>query len=131
MRKKWTYEEEMMIEMAYHQDSYWGCCKWEYLAAQFGVTTAQLKNHVDYMVKKGVLKKERKVSEKRVNPNRWTDKEKSDLFDIMQKYRKGIWVKKAMLYFGKSKRSIYYMSRKLKFGKYLTPSTQLNCFSPL
>lgn len=117
MRKKWTYEEETMIEMAYHQDSYWRCCKWEYLAEQFGVTTAQMKNHVDYMVKKGVLKKERKVMEKRVNPNLWTEEEKSDLFDIMQKYRKGIWVKKAMINLGKSKRSIYYMSRKLKFGK--------------
>ena len=115
-----------MIDMAYHQDSYWGCCKWEYLAEQFGVTTAQLKNHVDYMVKKGVLKKERKVREKRVNPNWWTNKEKSDLFDIMQKYRKGIWVKKAMLHLGKSKRSIYYMSRKLKFGQCFSPSTQLN-----
>lgn len=92
------------------------------MAAQFGVTKAQLKNHVDYMVQKGVLKKERKVSEKRVNPNRWTDKEKSDLFNIMQKYRKGTWVKKAMLHLGKSQRSIYYMSRKLKFG---------NCFTPL
>ena len=69
MRKKWTYEEETLIERAYHQDSYWWCSKWEYLAEQFGVTTAQLKNHVDYMVKKGVLKKERKVREKRVNPN--------------------------------------------------------------
>lgn len=126
MRKKWIYEEETLIERAYHQDSYWWCSKWEYLAEQFGVTTAQLKNHVDYMVKKGVLKKERKVMEKRVNTNRWTDKEKSDLFDIMQKYRKGIWVKKAMLHLGKSQRSIYYMSRKLKFGQCFSPSTQLN-----
>lgn len=117
MRKRWTYEEESLIERTYMQDSYWGCGKWEYLAEQFGVTTAQLKNHVDYMVKKGVLKKERKVREKRVNPNWWTDKEKSDLFDIMQKYQKGIWIKKAMPHLGKSQRSIYYMSSKLRLGQ--------------
>ncbi len=116
MRKRWTYEEETLIERAYRQDSYWGCCKWKKLAEQFGVTTAQLKNHVDYMVKKGVLTKERKVRGKRVNPNWWTDKEKSDLLDIMQKYKKGIWIKKAMLHLGKSQRSIYYMSRKMKLG---------------
>ena len=114
--KKWTYEEEKLIERTYMQDSYWGCGKWKYLAEQIGVTQQQMKNHVDYLVKNGVLKKERKVRLKRVNPNWWTEKEKMKLLNIMKKYKKGIWIKKAMLHLGKSQRSIYYMSRRLKLG---------------
>lgn len=116
MRKRWTYDEEMLIERIYMQPSFWGCGKWDDLAEKMGVTAKQMKNHVDYMVNKGVLTKERKKREKRVNPNWWTDEEKSDLFGIMSKYKKGIWVKKAMLHLGKSQRSIYYMSRKLKLS---------------
>ena len=116
MRRRWTYDEEMMIERTYMQPSFWGCGKWDDLAEQFGVTTAQLKNHVDYMVKMGVMKKERKVRVKRVNPNWWTDSEKMALAVIMRTYKKGIWIKKAMLRLGKTQRSIYYMSRKLKLG---------------
>lgn len=82
-----------------------------------GVTVLQMKNHVDYLVKKGVLKKERKVRRKRVNPNWWTDDEKMALAGIMKEYKKGIWIKKAMLHLGKSQRSIYYMSRKLKLTR--------------
>ena len=118
MRRRWTYNEEMLIERTYMQPSFWGCGKWEDLAEKMGVTAKQMKNHVDYLVKKGVIKKEksRKKREKRVNPNWWTDKEKMELAVIMRTYKKGIWIKKAMLHLGKSQRSIYYMSRKLKLG---------------
>lgn len=120
MKKNWTYKEEKLIEATYMQDSYWGCGKWKCLAEQMGVTVSQMKNHVDYMVKKGVMKKERKVRKvrrKRLNPNWWTDDEKMALAGIMKEYKKGIWVKKAMLHLGKSQRSIYYMSRILKMMK--------------
>jgi predicted ArsR family transcriptional regulator len=117
MRRRWTYDEEMLIERIYMQPSFWGCGKWDDLAEKMGVTAKQMKNHVDYLVKKGVLKKKsRKKSEKRVNTNWWTDKEKMELDVIMRTYKKGIWIKKAMLRLGKTQRSIYYMSRKLKLG---------------